>query len=177
MVIGKPRFTHHSRPGEMRSFTFATLLASILSPGETSAHTLPPANVPAVTATNASPIALRIVIPPFTRERAPLAPLSTSGRDERRDREPVVRDPRLLTLVEVPALLAGETRARQRSLGGVLELHVHHHDGRNEPHLVGVRDGVAARDRLPVDPVVVSDLQKLTGANVVVGVGDVQILY
>src|SRR5437867_3054358 len=63
---------------------------------------------------------------------------SVSCVHERRDREPVVGDARLLALVEVPALLAREARARQRRLGRVLELHIDHHDRRDEAHLVGV---------------------------------------
>src|SRR5207244_6168614 len=44
-----------------------------------------------------------------------------SRRHQRRDREPVVDDARLLALVEVPALLTGKAQARERGLRRVLE--------------------------------------------------------
>src|SRR5262249_30914005 len=61
---------------------------------------------------------------------------------ERRDREPVVGDPRLLALVEVPTLLAGKARARQRRLRRVLELEIDHDDRRDEAHLVRILDRI-----------------------------------
>src|SRR2546422_9145296 len=38
MVSGKPCRMHHSRPGEMRSFTLSMFWSVILSPGDTSAR-------------------------------------------------------------------------------------------------------------------------------------------
>src|SRR5262249_23999767 len=58
--MGKPRFTHHSMPGDRRSFALATLLAFILSPGATSASALRPAMPPVASTTSASPTILCI---------------------------------------------------------------------------------------------------------------------
>src|SRR5262249_14011864 len=67
-VMGKPRFTHHSMPGDSRSFALATLLALILSPGATSASALRPAMPAVASTTSASPTILRIgQSPPFPR--------------------------------------------------------------------------------------------------------------
>src|SRR5262249_30316790 len=95
-----------------------------------------------------------------------------SGGGQRGDREPGWREPRFLTLVIVPALLAPVSWARQRRLRGVLELHVHHDDGRREGHLVVVDDGVVSGNRLPEADVVDPDLPQLSGAIVDVGERD-----
>src|SRR5216117_4335953 len=176
MVSGKPCLMHHSRPGEMRSFTLSMFWSVILSPGATSARAPP-------TTEMANPIAIASLAPlvivfalrsaktdgaarglawrPRRWVAKRLSP-SVSCVHERRDREPVVGDARLLALVEVPALLAREARARQRRLGRVLELHVDHHDRRDEAHLVGVFGGVRAVERLPpVAHVVDPDLPEL----------------
>src|SRR6185369_4570296 len=73
---------------------------------------------------------------------------SVSGVYERGDGEPVVRDARFLALVEVPALLAREARAREGGLGRVLELQVDHDDRGDEAALLAVVDGVGAVEGL-----------------------------
>src|SRR5438874_12191639 len=84
---------------------------------------------------------------------------------QRRHREELVADPRLLALVEIPALLAREARARQRGHGGMLELQVDHDDGRLEAHLVRVLDRAGAVDGLLLEaPVVDPDLPQLVRA-------------
>src|SRR5207249_5778548 len=90
---------------------------------------------------------------------------------QRRDREPVVGDARLLALVEVPALLAREAQARQRDLGRVLELHVDHDDGRREDALLGILDR-AREDLLADRDVVDPDLPELPRPVVDVAVRD-----
>src|SRR5439155_24379990 len=42
MVIGQPCLTHHSIPGESRSFALSRFWSVILSPGTTSARARPP---------------------------------------------------------------------------------------------------------------------------------------
>src|SRR5439155_21839021 len=75
------------------------------------------------------------------RSRRPRARSTLMPRiHQRRHREELVADPRLLALVEVPALLAREARARQRGLGGMLELQLDHYDRTLEAHLVRVLD-------------------------------------
>src|SRR5207248_6928075 len=92
---------------------------------------------------------------------------------QRRDREPVVRDPRLLALVEVPALLAREAVARQRGPGRVLELHVDHDDRGGEDALVRVLDGLGDVENLLADHHVVDpDLPQLAAAVVHVRIRD-----
>src|SRR5689334_16109219 len=171
---------HHSRPGEIRSFTLSMFASVILSPGTTSAPTrVAPTRtrIARAAACFAVPV---IGYPPWNdsgpradRRRGPVVVSkrvrSVTGVHERRDREPVVGDAGLLPLVEVPALLAGEARARERRLGRVLELHVDHDDGGDEPALVRILDGVRALERLlPERHVVDPDLPELTRAVVTV---------
>src|SRR5207249_10943453 len=100
-------------------------------------------------------------------------PDSVPRAHQRSDREPFLRHAGLLTLVEVPALLPGEAEARERGPRGVLELHVDHHDGRAEGHLVRVLDGARGLEGFPAEtPVVYPDLPELSGAVVDVGVRD-----
>src|SRR5207249_3976234 len=103
--------------------------------------------------------------------RAPDGPPGSMPRGhQRRDREPVLGDALLLTLVEVPALLPREAMARERRLGGVLELHVDHDDRRLEAHLVLVLDDARpVEGLLPEAPVVDPDLPQLARAVVDVG--------
>src|SRR5438128_10596524 len=188
MVIGKPCLMHHSRPGEMRSFTLSMFASVILSPTATSARA-GGASMVAVTASAAA--SLRVVVigwpslsrkrtgPPASRlaapsERSPrFRSLLVPGVHQRGYVEPVLGDARLLGLVEVPALLAREARARQRGLGRVLELHVDHDDRRCERQLVLVLDHVRALEGLlPVAHVVDPDLPQLARAIVDVGVRD-----
>src|SRR6266581_6546736 len=83
------------------------------------------------------------------RSRRPRARTTSVPRvHQRRHREELVADPRLLPLVEVPPLLTREARARERRLGRVLELQVHHHDGGLEAHLVRVLDHARAVEGL-----------------------------
>src|SRR5438034_6559873 len=92
---------------------------------------------------------------------------------QRRDREPVVRDPRLLALVEIPALLAREAVARERGLGRVLELYVDHDDRGGEDALVRVLDGVGGVEDLLADHHVVDPyLPQLAAAVVHVRIRD-----
>src|SRR2546426_6175747 len=59
MVSGKPCLMHHSRPGEMRSFTLSRFASVILSPGTTSA----PAGATSIVAVTASAAAsLRVLV-------------------------------------------------------------------------------------------------------------------
>src|SRR3989449_6728487 len=111
------------------------------------------------------------------RRRRPPIPAATavsmSRVHQRRHREPVVRDPRLLALVEVPALLARDAVARQRGLGRVLELYVDHDDRGGEDALVRVLDGVGDVEDLLADHHVVDpDLPQLAAAVVHVRVRD-----
>src|SRR6059058_4751387 len=181
MVSGNPCRMHHSRPGEMRSFTLSMFWSVIRSPGETSACAGGPdvdsTRAAAAASAHQDPLLVIIVLTPWrlktdgaagSSPAAPSADLGSSSRPsvprvhQRRDREPVVGDAGLLALVEVPALLAREAVARQGRLGGVLELHVDHDDGGYEPHLVGIVDDVGALERLlPEAHVVDPDLPEL----------------
>src|SRR5439155_11720483 len=108
-----------------------------------------------------------------TRDNLDRPPPSMPRVHQRRDREPVVRDPRLLPLVEVPALLARETMARERGFGRMLELHVDHDDRGGEDALVRVLDGAGGVENLPADHHVVDpDLPQLAAAVVHVRVRD-----
>src|SRR5947208_1405674 len=108
------------------------------------------------------------------RSRRPRARSTSMPRvHQRGHREELVGDPCLLALVEVPALLAREAVARERRLGRVLELHVHHDDGGLEPDLVRVLDHARAVEGLLLEaPVVDPDLPQLARAVVDVGVWD-----
>src|SRR5213593_2172211 len=188
MVIGKPCLMHHSRPGEMRSFTLSMFASVILSPTATSARA-GGASMVAVTASAAA--SLRVVVigwpslsrkrtgPPASRlaapsERSPrFRSLLVPGVHQRGYVEPVLGDARLLGLVEVPALLAREAGARERGLGRMLELHVHHDDRRDEAAVLPVVDHVGALEGLRAEAHVVDpDLPELAGAVVDVGVRD-----
>src|SRR5438445_2922274 len=186
MVIGKPCLMHHSIPGEISSFTLSMFASVILSPIATWAR----AGAASSTGTTASAAAsLRVVVidssslgwkrpgPPAIAWRPRGATSSTlrsvSGVHQRGHREPVVGDARLLALVEVPALLAREARARQRGLGRVLELQVYHDDRRDEAAVLPVVDHVGALEGLRAEAHVVEpDLPQLAGAVVDVGVRD-----
>src|SRR5437667_10818127 len=79
--------------------------------------------------------------PRIEAEPAPPPPRHSMPRvHQRRHREELVADPRLLALIEVPALLAREAQARQRRPRRVLELQVDHDDGGLEADLVRVLD-------------------------------------
>src|SRR5438552_11971812 len=108
------------------------------------------------------------------RSRRPRARSTSMPRvHQRRHREELVADPRLLSLIEVPPLLAREAWARERRLGRVLELQVHHHDGGLEAHLVRVLDHAGALEGLLLEaPVVDPYLPQLARAVVDVRVGD-----
>src|SRR5213076_985250 len=108
------------------------------------------------------------------RSRRPRARSTSMPRvHQRRHREELVADPRLLSLIEVPPLLAREAWARERRLGRVLELQVHHHDGGLEAHLVRVLDHAGALEGLLLEaPVVDPYLPQLARAVVDVRVGN-----
>src|SRR5438128_11931424 len=164
MVIGKPRLMHHSMPGEIRSFTLSMFWSVILSPGTTSARAPPARRAPPIASAAASPVLVLIVGPPAG---------SVARVHQRRDREPVARDAGLVALVVIPALLARKARARQRRLGCMLELHVHHHDRGREGQLVLVLDHTGAVEGLlPEAHVVDPDLPQLARALVDVAVRD-----
>src|SRR5207253_10665986 len=59
MVSGKPCLTHHSRPGEMRSFTLSMFASVILSPGTTSGRA---AGTSIIAVTTSAAASLRVVI-------------------------------------------------------------------------------------------------------------------
>src|SRR5919198_3520902 len=176
MVTGHPRRMHHSSPGEIRSLIRSTFWAPTLSPGATSAPAPGDATASAAMVAPAivdhQPDLLAMVRPfssavylPTAIRNAPGSMPATPPRSlmpgvhQRGDREPVVGDAGLLALVEVPALLAREARARQRGLGRVLELHVDHDDRRDEAPLVRVLDHVGALEGLlPEADVVDPDL-------------------
>src|SRR3989442_2010101 len=176
---------HHSRPGEMRSFTLSMFAWLILSPTGTWARAGGASSV-AVTASAAA--SLRVVVigrpslnqkrtePPASRLAAPsegsprLRSVLVAGVHQRGHVEPVLRDAGLLGLIEVPALLAREARARERRLGRVLELHVDHDDRRDEATVLAVVDRVGALEGLRAEAHVVDpDLPELAGAVVDVG--------
>src|SRR2546430_12585965 len=95
------------------------------------------------------------------------------GVHQRGHVEPVLGDAGLLGLIEVPALLAREARARERRLGRVLELHVDHDDRRDEATVLAVVDHVGALEGLRAEAHVVDpDLPELAGAVVDVGERD-----
>src|SRR5205823_4282996 len=114
---------------------------------------------------------------PSRSRLAPTRDMSLGSRSlvarvhQRRDGEPVVRDAGLLALVEVPALLAREAVARDRRLGGMVELHVDHDDRRREDAFLGILDP-AADDLLADGDVVDPDLPELARAVVDVRVRD-----
>src|SRR5437773_2480315 len=63
---------------------------------------------------------------------------SATRLDQIRDREEILGGSRFLAEVEIPPLFARKPRRRQRRLGGVLQLHVHHDDRRQERMLLRI---------------------------------------
>src|SRR2546426_1327539 len=100
------------------------------------------------------------------RSRRPRARSTLMPRvHQRRHREELVADPRLLALIEVPALLAREAQARQRRPRRVLELQVDHDDGGLEADLVRVLDHARGVEGLLLEaPVVDPYLPQLARA-------------
>src|SRR5207244_612142 len=157
----------------MRSFTLSMFPSVILSPTATSARAAG-ASIAAVTASAAVSLRVLVIARPSlddprpclgseseasvsrSVDRAPAIPPPAKTRVAQRGHaEPGRGDARLLTLVEVPALLAREARARERRFGRVLELHVDHDDRRDEAHLVRVFDRGGALEGLLLEAHVV----------------------
>src|SRR5437870_10499540 len=172
----------------MRSFTLSMFASVILSPTATSARA---GGASIVTVSASAAASLRVVViawallsrkrtgPPASRLAAPsecsprLRPDLVPGVHQRGHVEPVLGDARPLALVEVPALLTREARARERRLGRVLELHVDHDDRRDEAHLVRVFDRGGALEGLLLEAHVVEPyLPQLARAIVDVRVRD-----
>src|SRR5574337_1256923 len=89
---------------------------------------------------------------------------SVTGFDQVCDREEVLGQADLFTLIVIPALFTRILRARERGFGGMAELHVDHRDTRLEGHLVRILGAVARGRPLLEAPLVHPHLPQLTGA-------------